>query len=50
MIAWILSRNTWPDPTAQISLNIRGQSKITPYPATDHDNENFTLTPFIRGA
>ena len=23
----------------------RGQSKITPNPATDRDNEDFTLTP-----
>ena len=30
-----------------MACNDWGQSKITPYPATDHDNENFTLTPYI---
>ena len=27
--------------------NCRGQSKITPDSAIDHDNEDFTLTPYI---
>ena len=27
--------------------NCRGQSKIAPNLAIDHDNENFTLTPYI---